>query len=430
MILTYDLPENRGVMNGLKRARQFTEFAYTVVKPFPICCVLYPDGVKTYQPSLQFAGWPGRGLPYSSVIKHQKFIGYHVSIESFMTALQDPRSILYTKNLFHGERGNAAAWYGTVCSSLASYVWDLPIQHTCGNWAEMEDVACLGQPALESLKLLDALLNATHIAVITGIQRDTDGRVCRIEVSESTLPNCRVTWFTADQFIAYWYECPSSLYRVYRRPDHSSITYEPSQFVFIKADPERGVEGDPVLPAYEYNPVIVPDHGNRSNYLAGSESVTLDLLDPAYTTVEITDQAGRVRVYSAEDEKVCPGEQPCGRYTATALDEAGNRSASVEYAVVGYVEPVRRDVFTPGEPMDLRLASLVPGDKPLYYCFSQKSNCNTVVREVIPAAAAAEGWMTVSAPQEEGDYFLTLGTKNEYGIYSSDRYYFSIRARS
>ena len=427
MTLSYDLPENRGVMNGIKRAKQFTELVYSTVRMFPICHTLfYPAGKKSYVPSIQFAGWPARGLPYSSVIKHQKFIGYHVSMESFMTALRDPESILYTKDLFNGERGNAAAWYGTVCSSLASYVWDLPIQHTCGNWPQMEDTDCLGQPPLEELKLLDALLSATHIAVITGIQRDENGGVQRVEVSESTLPNCRVTWFTPDQFRAYWYECPSSPYIIYRRRDQSMVTYEPSPFVFVGEDPARGIEGDPDLPAYVYNPVLVPDHGNRSNYLQPAEPVVLDVLDPAYTSVEIKDGAGRVRAYPVKDGKVRPGTQACGCYEAEAVAEDGRRSMPAEYAVVGYNDPVEGDVFAPGAPVTLHLRPMTEGDRPLYYSISLADNCNTIAREVIPAAAAAEGRITVSAPEEAGEYFFALGTKNRFGIYASDRFYFRV----
>lgn len=429
MPLTFDQPENRGVMRGLKRAAQFTQLVYSPIRLFPICHVLFFRGEKSYCGSSQFAGWPAKGLPYSSVIKHQKFIGYHVSFESFMTALQDPNSVLYTKDLFDGERKNAAAWYGTVCSSLASYVWDLPIQHTCSNWAQMDDVECLGQPALEDLRLLDALLNATHIAVITGIERDEQGTVQRVEVSESTLPNCRVTWFTAEQFLSFWYRCPMTPYRVYRRRDHSGISYTPNPFVHVAADPRRGIEGDEPLPPYAYNRVIVPNQGNRANYLAGEEPVILDILDEAFVSVEIQDEQGNTSVFPVEDGRVCPGEQPCGRYAAVALDADRRRSDPAYYAVVNYAPPFPGGTFAPGEAMELQLAPLVEGDKPLYYSFSDLSDCNTALREVIPDAAAEAGRIVISAPNREGEYFLTLGTKNDFGIYSSGRFIFRVEKK-
>ncbi len=425
MPLTYDQPENTGVMNGLKRAAQFTRLTYSSIRLFPICHVLFL-GKKEYCGSYQLPGWPAKGLPYSSVIKHQKLIGYHVSFESFMTALKDPKSVLYTKDLFDGERKNAAAWYGTVCSSLASYVWDLPIQHTCSNWAQMEDVRRLGQPALEELKLLDVLLNVTHIAVITGIERDDQGKVRRIEVSESTLPNCRAAWFTADQFVSYWYHSLTTPYYIFRRRDNSRITYAPNPFVHVAANEERGIVGDAPLPPYEYNEVIVPNQGNRSNYLAGEEPVVLDILDEAFLCVEVRNERGETSMYSVKDGQVILKDQPCGQYTAVAIDSQQRRSKPAAYAVVSYAPLFDRAVFAPGEEIKLKLIPLIETDIPLYYSISDLSDCNTAVRETIPAEAAAEKRFTIHAPSKEGEYFLTVGTKNSFGVYSSSRFNFRV----
>ena len=83
-------------------------------------------------------------------------------------------------------------------------------------------------------------------------------------------------------------------------------------------------------------------------------------------------------------------------------------------------------MFAPGAPVTLRLRPMTEGDRPLYYSISLADNCNTIAREVIPAAAAAEGRITVSAPEEAGEYFFALGTKNRFGIYASDRFYFRV----
>lgn len=427
-MLKYDMPENTGVMNGIKRAKQFSEIVFHSVNLLPTAYITYgyPNGEKSFFYGSRLPGFPVKGLPYSSAIKYQKLIGYHVSIESFMTAVHDPNSILYKKSLIGGERRNAATWYGTVCSSLATYVWDLPTQHICATWAMQEDVEALGQPPLESLRLLDTILNVGHVAVITGIEREDDGKVTRIEVTESTLPNCRTNWFTPEQFVMYWYQCAASPYKIFRRKDHSSITYTPSPFVYIKADPERGIEADPVIPEYKYNKALLPDHGNGSNYILNVEPVVIDILDDIWTSVEICNAKGEKTVCKVKDHVVEPVMTECGYYTAVAITDDGQRSDSVEFAVVGHGKPIDKTNYTPGENMTIRLHPLVSEDAPLYYSFSDSKTCVTVTRKVIDQASISACELNVKVPTEPGEYFLSLGIKNRYGIYASSRSYFTV----
>ena len=98
------------------------------------------------------------------------------------------------------------------------------------------------------------------IAVITDIERDVNGRVAYITVSESNVPFVIATRFTPEEFRGYWLE---NDYFIYRRDDLDRITYTPSPYVHL--------EGDPDLAVPELNRSLQPHFGNKANYMLGEE---------------------------------------------------------------------------------------------------------------------------------------------------------------
>src|SRR5262245_33983913 len=53
------------------------------------------------------------GVPYSSVRSVGRYIGFDISLRTFLAAVENPQSVLYTENL-SGKVPNAAPYYGTV----------------------------------------------------------------------------------------------------------------------------------------------------------------------------------------------------------------------------------------------------------------------------------------------------------------------------
>jgi hypothetical protein len=74
------------------------------------------------------------GVPYSEVAEYTKYLGMHVSMRTFLTAVLNKRSVLYTEQIntggseskygltYHGLSALSSTYYGTVCSGLTSYV--------------------------------------------------------------------------------------------------------------------------------------------------------------------------------------------------------------------------------------------------------------------------------------------------------------------
>ena len=67
------------------------------------------------------------GVPYSSVKSVGRYIGFDIFLKTFLAAVENPHSVLYTENLY-GEVKNAECYYGKVCSSYTSYALQ------CGIW--------------------------------------------------------------------------------------------------------------------------------------------------------------------------------------------------------------------------------------------------------------------------------------------------------
>lgn len=430
MMLFHDKPANADITNGLKRARLLTDLAYTPVKRMAASDVVFPDGkARDFVPSWFKAGFPVKGAVYSSVVRTQKFIGYNISVETFLTAVRDGNSILYTKDHAYGVRNNSAAVYGTVCSEFVSFVWNLPASYPTSRWHLIPGNRCLGQPPLEELKLLDSLLNATHVTVITDIVRDDDGRVVSIEVSESSMPRCRRTRFTPEQFLLAWYgnEKP---YRVWRLPEYS-ISYEPLAIAPQKWEEERGVESDPVLPAYRYNTVLCPDRGNRANYLA-SEPVMLDFLEEGWDMACVTPENGETfSVPVSEGKAVLPELKP-GFYSACGVKADGTKSDDVFWCVCAFEDAGMPAVVHAGDTVKVHIRTAAC-DPVIRYSFILLSNEGAVCTGFFPGEESISGEAFLGIPAAgapgacaPGDYVLLLTAKNRYGEYASGEFPFTV----
>jgi len=439
MNLKHDIPENEGVANGIRRARQMTGFRWTPVASLPasIAYLNMDTGERQRFPMRLNAFFPQTGMIYSSVTKYQKHIGFNVSFETFVTALSDPMSVIYKFNVAGKGRGNANCWYGTVCSCFASYVMNLNERWICRNWSEVEGVSYLGKPEADELRLLDIVLNTKcHIAIVTDILRDDSGKVHLIEVSETTIPLTRATYFTPEEFKGYWY---GKEFEIYRKSGLESIPYTPSPFVHVEFAPDRGIASDPYLPAYVCNGEILPDQGNKSNYLEKQE-IVLDILSPGFDCVEVENEnAETVRFEINGNTAVIPADSPFhkpGFYKAAALcRESGKISEACEYAVTGLSLRACDGIETSQDadnPSVIAAGSQVrisfsgsEKDKPyLIFIYRLKDGGETARFRVCEEDRCA-GFCRIEFPEnEEETYYVLMTARNAYGEYTSEYLYF------
>ncbi len=409
MQLIHDIPHSTGVQNGLKRARRLTEAQFTPIRPFPIVTVSSDaNGKRTYHEDYAAAYFPRKGLPYSSVRRVEKYIGYNVSFETFLSALTNPDSVVYTRPIT-GTGDNVHNHYGIVCSCFASEVLDIPYRTPCVKWPEIPGVAEVPAEPLENLQLLDLLLvlqGGKHIAVITDIERDEEGIVRYITVSESVLPFCRVTRFTPEEFRGYWFK---NNYHVYRYNGVDRITYEP--------DPFLPIEEDGPIETPKINRILMTDYGNKANYRLG-EKVLISVFDPAYTELAMERPDGTVAHYPVEDGKcvLCPALP--GFYSVRAI-RGTEESDPVLFCITDLRFVTDKPFYAPGEKMKVRFENSAD-DKLVAWQFNRCDNDRGCGGGFFADPVIGTG-IELTAPAVDAEAVLYLMARNAYGVYTSER---------
>lgn len=266
-ILFDDTPSTQGVANVLKRAAQMRDIKWT------------PSSAYLPRSGGDFGEMEQTGLPYSSARVLNKFIGYDVSIGTYMTALANPASKLYTVNLsIPGTEGynenvtNAFAYYGIVCTVFVGYALDIPIEYTTTQWSAIPGMAHVDEQNANAVKLGDSLVKysngktSTHAMLITGVRRDYTGNIKYIEISEGVPPCVNSAWYSS-----YYFNnttLGTNRYAIFRYALIDNATYKASAFVAV-ADEDNA--------SYHYNTVLSLDYGNMANYKIG-EPVEINVM--------------------------------------------------------------------------------------------------------------------------------------------------------
>ena len=407
MTLAHDVPSSQGVKNGLKRAKRLVEASFTPVKRFPIVTNCnHADGSRTYVENYAPAWLPQKGMPYSSVRRVEKYIGYNVSFETFYSALANPDSVVYTRPIT-GTAQNVHNHYGIVCSCFVSEVLDLPYRTPCIRFPELPDVEEVAAEPLENLRLLDIVLNVKrHVAVITDIERDERGAVRFITVSESVLPNCRAVRFTPGEFRGYWF---GNGFRIFRYGGTDRITYTP--------DPVLPLAEDGPLPEATINRALMTDYGNKANYRLG-EQVRITVFDAGFDRVLVEAPNGTASLLPVSEGRCALQPERPGFYSVRAV-RGEEKSDPVEFCVTDLLFTMDRESYKPGEAMTVSFRNSA-GDPIVAWqfneCASDRGREGGFFTEPLPGRVIG-----LTCPDVEKRVELYLMARNAYGVYTSER---------
>ena len=245
----------QGAINAVKKARQLTDITFTPLQP-----IAFNKG--TYQANTTY-----KGMIYSSVKETGTYVGSNVSFYTFMTAIHNPRSKIYTdridKSPYHGT--NCRSYYGTVCSGLVSYA--LGLTYISSDFVVSEDMEEQDLSNPDCLHIADVLWRSTHVAIITDVVRDQNDRTVSVEISEAIAGGCRrysVSRYSFENKTAPSFEKVLRYNQIERNQNYISVP----EFVPVFDEEEA-----PCV----YNDDICVDKGDRSCYFVGDD-VVLNIL--------------------------------------------------------------------------------------------------------------------------------------------------------
>ncbi len=274
------------------------------------------------------------GVPYSSVKTTGRCIGFDIYLKTFLAAVENPRSVLYTENL-PGKVPNAAPYYGTVCSTFTSYALQCAIPYRSSNHGpEMRDGVGLVEPqSAQAAQPGDVIYTppatvggGSHVELVTGIERSGD-RVTAVRVEESTPPTTRTLLRKARDFDAHLAARNRRLYHITDRDAwHGANKAESFRFPNYAED-----SATPTI-----NRVLLLDRGDWVAYHR-DQTVKFNIMDRDSRGVQaLVIRRGDTIVERIPVQGTGVVERDfaeCGDYTAHCVLADGSASQACEFAV-------------------------------------------------------------------------------------------------
>ena len=175
----------------------------------------YPESGQTTNASNTYYFLPGQlsvSIPYSDVAGTRTYVPNNVSLRTYMTALKNKRSLIYTEELAtntskYGKSyttGNRRAYYGSVCCGYTAWVMGMDTMFLAGSYGanNVPGLSSVTYGGVDDLKPLDLIWNSGHISIISDIWKDEFGNVRYIGWSELSTPYIYTTPYTPEQFNA------------------------------------------------------------------------------------------------------------------------------------------------------------------------------------------------------------------------------------
>lgn len=393
--LTADVPENQGVINAIKRAKQMSDTLWQPVKPFPK--TIGHNESDDFSPE-----FPALGLPYSSARLGETFIGVNVPYEGFFTALEEENSVLYTKD--RRKDGNAAAWYGSVCSVLVGNALDLPVRAACRNWPTVPGMRLIEPRTVDNLKLGDMLLSTGHVVIITAIDRTADGKVYQAEITEATHPCCKRQMRRADELANCYFKATD--FKIYRYDYIADVPYTPCVYTPL--------EGENLTIEKNDDLALLLGNGVNCNF---GEELTFRIKTAGWEKLEIACNGQVVAALPCDAEFVAYTPNACGKYTALCVKD-GAASKAVEFTVIKATVTTDKDSYAPGEPIVITATDL-NGAAPTIVTLMKADTSATVVLHSFTLEEQVTGQTTIRYDQP-GVYTVRAFFRNENGLYRAN----------
>ena len=297
----------------VRKAHQIADIEWTPLKSVPS---LSENWIS--------AGTIMHGIPYSSVKEKDKFVGQEVTFYTFMSAVNNPRSVLYTEDVkkypYYGE--NCGMYYGTVCSMAVNYALGIERPVESKMYKSLPHIARVKDQNHDKLYVGDILWSKGHVVLIIGIERDEEGLPKSFSILESA-GDTRIKTLSRAVFQKRWEEVGWVAYRYLKLADN--VIYEPLPFVTNPGDPEV---------SYDYNPDLCTSRGDYACFLHGEE-ITINVFNTSFDELVLykDDKLLRKMQLDPSQEDYLLSYLPSGMYEAK-LSSINRQSNSTYFEII------------------------------------------------------------------------------------------------
>jgi len=312
----HDMPFPGWETETLERARMLAKVSWVPMQEMP----------RIGKPDVAFfeAGKEYSGIPYSGVSTTNGYIGRDASIYTYLSAIYNPKSVMYTTDYRTEERYLfRATYYGDVCSSSVMFAWQVP---TIFNTVDIKDglfpqVVLKKSQEFNDLQLCDAPFyyregRGGHIMMVYDIARDAEGNIAKISIFESQAPCAKITEYTPDELFARYdkFQAPVYYYEL-DREHYGNILFVPDYM-------EKKLED--VQTDFPKN--LCVNLGDKVSIAVGQD-VTINILSRKFEKIELYKGEELVRTEKLDKgNDVVFSSLEVGLYKARLVDKKGNGS--------------------------------------------------------------------------------------------------------
>jgi hypothetical protein len=275
------------------------------------------------------------GAPYSSVRSVGRYIGFDISVRTFLAAVENPQSVLYTENL-RGTVPNAAPYYGTVCSAFTSYALQCGIAEVSRRHGPdvSQGITQVPSQSAVTVQVGDVIYTphitetgGSHVEIVTDVERDGNGKTTAVRVEESTSPTVKTTVYSAAKFDAHLATRNKRLFRI-----QDLDTWRADNRADSLRFPNHQADAAPT----SINRSLLLDLGDWVPYRKG-QPVKINVMNRDGLGVKslVVQRNGMTVEEIAVSQPGVHERQlaDCGDYTAHVVHADGSKSAACEFAV-------------------------------------------------------------------------------------------------
>lgn len=363
----------------LERAYLMATMEWTPVNPVPM------NGGSYYT-----QGQTVTGIPYSSVKEINTYLFQDVSYHTFMTAVHNPKSVLYTEDIsqapYHGK--NCAPYYGAVCSSAVMCALGISTPYYVSQIIRLPSMERIKDQVIDSLRICDVIAKSGHVQLVFDVEHRSD-TLFQITTFESSGRSAHLSRYSKEQFLKMWNRYKYVGYR-YRNLKYS----------------EEGPEYRQLAPI-SYNEDLCPSKGDRSVYRT-TDNIFINIFNTSYDRLVLINGITKETVsMECSGEDIMLSDLQPGFYFVS-LQKGLEKSAEVSFEVIDTSVN-----YYDGDSDDSIVVSFHSSANPVYVTFCDSFGSSFFYYH-FSAADKERGYVTLPK-MDRSEYYCKIVFKGDYG---------------